>query len=140
MAAEVKTIGPELSDLVLSINDWAYSVGEIEVDNSEGTDPIVIPSGSPADTDGTLITASALAGGGTQTECLVLGKQIVDAGKVMKVPVLLRGPAILKKSGLPALDYEGASFNTTTLATEIATLSPLIILRDALTTVEEQTT
>lgn len=93
----------------LVTGNWTFVL-----DGDEANAEAVVYQGEP-------ITALA-ASGDTPTECTIL----------------VRGPIVLKKSGMVANDVEGDALNATTLATALLALSPPMVTVDDTSQVKDE--
>lgn len=131
----VKTITKRLSDGVAYEGEVQYTRESYTIRNPTATeatlaDPLLYPLNLNA---GKMELAIATGEAGIdglllRTEAMESIAATSDYPK--KQAVLVRGPAIIRRSMLPATDVDGAAFTIATLITRLAALTPPIIVHD----------
>lgn len=128
------TSQPLASDFIRHYWDQAYSFESVYLRNTGGSDIVVETAGVPVKVgsgdqyDVVVATDEANATHFVITRAKVT---IPAGGKTQsKVTVVARGPVVIEKSGIPAKDYAGASYNVTALEARFAAMSPIAVVRD----------
>lgn len=127
------------SDLILRVTDKEYSYEEVTITNETG-DEITVPLGHPVTLAGVLVEDSAVASEDSTLKGLVTERLVIPDGESRKVAALVRGPAIIRTGGLPTADYTGGAYDMTKFKSEIAKLSPKIVIVSELASVSTQST
>lgn len=128
-----------------------YELLRWEPDQRYSRDAVTIknPSGSTALAAGGLLVGTPLKKVGSQWTIVLSGDEANttalfigdDAQKISEAlaantvstytyPILVRGPAIINRAALPALDPNGASYTAATITTALLALSPPITFED----------
>ncbi len=127
------------SDLLLRVFNPEYSYQDVTITNGGGSS-ITVPLGHPVTLAGVLVADAAIDAEDSTLKGLVACQVVIPAGESRKVAALVRGPAIIREGGLPTADYAASAYNMTKLKSEIAKLSPLIVVQAELASVSTQET
>lgn len=104
------------------------------IDNTGGTDPIVLPAGYPMD-DNVPVEASDIA----NTDGLLCQGCTVPAGQTLEVAVVQRGHVVINRDALPTTYYDtGGAINMTTFASTLTALG-FVVRREPTTQAEQET-
>jgi hypothetical protein len=126
-------IGKVQSDVLVSEYDPAYCRESILLTNPDADNEITFPVGTAVTLAGVPVLAAAHA----NTRGITLEAVTLAGGGSALVPVLARGPATVNKAGLNATDYAGDPITIANIVTQLAALSPPVIVRNEPTVQEE---
>jgi hypothetical protein len=123
-----------LGDLLINEYHPGYCRESKTVANATGSE-VTLVVGAPLD-DNVMETAAGIAG----CDGLVMQKTVIPNGESRKIPVLVRGPAIINTDELPTEDYAGASITMATFLAALVTNMVTVIQRTEPDNQETQTT
>lgn len=127
------------SDLIMDEYDPRFCCEQATMSNTT-SNPLTLPLGLLCNATVPLTAAEINAGTLSGAMGLLIKEEHIPAGESVEVTLLARGPAIVNKAKLPALDAAGAAITANSQATFLATNFPTLLLRTEPAQISQQTT